>query len=495
MGSDDQMLTIKQEPHSPLGDASFNNSFSSSLQSSPDSFYTDSHSPPTMVHLGLDSLNSNSIFDTNLGADFCSSTFGSSTSTSSESELFEDSLNTTLNNMNAFLPNTPMCDYPAFEPNNDITCVLTAAPPGDVMTKRSNSPIVPNIIVPKTPVTDNSKNGGVANAASAPPKRLCLVCGDVASGYHYGVASCEACKAFFKRTIQGNIDYTCPAANDCEITKRRRKSCQSCRFSKCLDVGMLREGVRLDRVRGGRQKYKRKIDSTDVTYQNGHTKRMRVDKIVSHLLVAEPEKLSVQIETVSQRTVSSTLKTLFDLVHRELVAVIDWAKLIPGFDTLVLTDQMALLQTAWIEVLMLGIIYRSMHSDTEVHFAENFTVDSELSNEIGMGDLYQAIDQLKRTFKYLNLTREEYVLLKAMVLLNSGSSRAGNYEGVQRLQCTLKQALTSSERSLHRCCDLLLCLPSLRSISLKAVGFFNEIRQSGTVIMQKLFHEMLDHQL
>lgn len=55
----------------------------------------------------------------------------------------------------------------------------------------------------------------------------------------------------------GNIEYTCPASNDCEINKRRRKACQACRFQKCLRMGMLKEGVRLDRVRGGRQKYRR----------------------------------------------------------------------------------------------------------------------------------------------------------------------------------------------------------------------------------------------
>lgn len=45
---------------------------------------------------------------------------------------------------------------------------------------------------------------GSLSMESTKETRYCAVCNDYASGYHYGVWSCEGCKAFFKRSIQGN---------------------------------------------------------------------------------------------------------------------------------------------------------------------------------------------------------------------------------------------------------------------------------------------------
>ncbi|XP_078089273.1 estrogen receptor beta-like [Mustelus asterias] len=42
----------------------------------------------------------------------------------------------------------------------------------------------------------------ISSVCSRRDAHFCAVCNDFASGYHYGVWSCEGCKAFFKRSIQ-----------------------------------------------------------------------------------------------------------------------------------------------------------------------------------------------------------------------------------------------------------------------------------------------------
>ncbi|PSN35266.1 Nuclear hormone receptor HR78 [Blattella germanica] len=67
---------------------------------------------------------------------------------------------------------------------------------------------------------------------------LCVVCGDRASGRHYGAISCEGCKGFFKRSIRKQLGYQCRGNKNCEVTKHHRNRCQYCRLQKCLAMGM-----------------------------------------------------------------------------------------------------------------------------------------------------------------------------------------------------------------------------------------------------------------
>ncbi|XP_042324227.1 nuclear receptor subfamily 2 group C member 1 isoform X1 [Sceloporus undulatus] len=67
---------------------------------------------------------------------------------------------------------------------------------------------------------------------------LCVVCGDKASGRHYGAVTCEGCKGFFKRSIRKNLVYSCRGARDCVINKHHRNRCQYCRLQRCIAFGM-----------------------------------------------------------------------------------------------------------------------------------------------------------------------------------------------------------------------------------------------------------------
>uniref|UniRef100_A0A0R3U0Q0 Nuclear receptor domain-containing protein n=1 Tax=Rodentolepis nana TaxID=102285 RepID=A0A0R3U0Q0_RODNA len=66
----------------------------------------------------------------------------------------------------------------------------------------------------------------------------CRVCGGPSSGFHFGALTCEGCKGFFRRTVNSSSIHQCLGNQTCRITPSNRNMCKSCRFKKCLEVGM-----------------------------------------------------------------------------------------------------------------------------------------------------------------------------------------------------------------------------------------------------------------
>uniref|UniRef100_A0A7I4YIB9 Nuclear receptor domain-containing protein n=1 Tax=Haemonchus contortus TaxID=6289 RepID=A0A7I4YIB9_HAECO len=79
----------------------------------------------------------------------------------------------------------------------------------------------------------------------------CAVCEGPRSSVHFGVISCAACSAFFRRTVSENRKYSCRRSSEggfnCPIDQQHRCYCRSCRFQKCLLMGMNPESVQLYR--------------------------------------------------------------------------------------------------------------------------------------------------------------------------------------------------------------------------------------------------------
>ncbi|XP_075065511.1 nuclear receptor subfamily 2 group C member 1 [Mixophyes fleayi] len=97
---------------------------------------------------------------------------------------------------------------------------------------------------------------------------LCVVCGDKASGRHYGAVTCEGCKGFFKRSIRKNLVYTCRGSKDCVINKHYRNRCQYCRLQRCIALGMKQDSVQCERkpIEVSREKSSNCAASTEKIY-------------------------------------------------------------------------------------------------------------------------------------------------------------------------------------------------------------------------------------
>ncbi|NWY38641.1 ESR1 protein, partial [Sylvia atricapilla] len=374
---------------------------------------------------------------------------------------------------------------------------------------------------------------GTLSMESAKETRYCAVCNDYASGYHYGVWSCEGCKAFFKRSIQGHNDYMCPATNQCTIDKNRRKSCQACRLRKCYEVGMMKGGIRKDR-RGGRvMKQKRQREEQDS--RNGeasstelraptlwtsplvvkHNKKnspalsLTAEQMVSALLEAEPPLVYSEYDPNRPFNEASMMTLLTNLADRELVHMINWAKRVPGFVDLTLHDQVHLLECAWLEILMIGLVWRSMEHPGKLLFAPNLLLDRNQGKCVeGMVEIFDMLLATAARFRMMNLQGEEFVCLKSIILLNSGvytflSSTLKSLEEkdyihrvLDKITDTLIHLMAKSGLSLQqqhrRLAQLLLILSHIRHMSNKGMEHLYNMKCKNVVPLYDLLLEMLD---
>ena len=92
---------------------------------------------------------------------------------------------------------------------------------------------------------NNNTNNNVVNLQTHNDYSFvqCAVCGDRATGKHYGANSCDGCKGFFRRSVRKNHMYSCRFKKNCVIDKDKRNQCRFCRLKKCFRAGMRKEGV------------------------------------------------------------------------------------------------------------------------------------------------------------------------------------------------------------------------------------------------------------
>lgn len=360
--------------------------------------------------------------------------------------------------------------------------------------------------------------------------QTCQICDDAASGFHYGVWSCEGCKAFFKRSLQGPVDYVCPATQNCTIDRQRRKSCQACRLNKCIQMGMSRGNCRREREpKAGKMSRKKKGEDGQGT--NAPLKirikeendvpavstppsapeaapaapdpmpsnPVAIHPLVSHLMRIDPPVRHANHDPSLPDTWENLMGSLFKLADYELMDVISWAKNIPGYSNLTLKMRIHLLEAAWMEVLLVGLVWRSQTQKECLLFAPDLVFDIKRIKQANVSNTCLPILKLAGQFHRLNITREEMVLLRLLVLINSdlhdlnGEESAQIEEIKQQVHEALEHTVLRRQRQPPgRLLHLLGMLPHIRSIALLSLQHIGSIKSSAKVPLEDLLSEMME---
>ncbi|XP_075999533.1 progesterone receptor-like [Genypterus blacodes] len=279
-------------------------------------------------------------------------------------------------------------------------------------------------------------------------RRVCQVCGDDASGCHYGAVTCGSCKVFFKRAAAGKQNHLCASRNDCTIDKLRRKNCASCRLKRCFMSGMSLKGRRLKGAghprsgeeeqpmmswesgergeRAGRSEAEHgsaaiRAQTSSGTMMLGPPPSMRSClSLLSVLQAIEPSVVNAGHDPAQPDSPASLLTSLNELGERQLVTVVRWAKAIPGFRDLHVDDQMTVIQLSWMGVMVFALGWRSytLTNSSMLYFAPDLVFNDQRMQVSSMYDHCVRMKLLSQRFYVLRVTPEEFLCMKALVLFS-----------------------------------------------------------------------------
>ncbi|KAK6296444.1 hypothetical protein J4Q44_G00325860 [Coregonus suidteri] len=284
-----------------------------------------------------------------------------------------------------------------------------------------------------------------------PPQRLCMICGDEASGCHYGVVTCGSCKVFFKRAVEGHHNYLCAGRNDCIVDKIRRKNCPACRLRKCYQAGMMLGGRKLKRfgaLKAGLAPalmFQGPLSALGdglapaLMYQGPLSALGDGQALASlpcmpglHELHLSPQIISI-LESIEPEVVYSgydssqpdmphlLLNSLNRLCDRQLLWIVRWSKSLPGFRGLHINDQMTLIQYSWMNLMVFSLGWRSFQNVTSeyLYFAPDLILSQDRMRRSPIYDLCLAMQFIPQEFTSLQVTKEEFLCMKAIMILNT----------------------------------------------------------------------------
>ncbi|XP_012159407.1 ecdysone-induced protein 75B, isoforms C/D isoform X5 [Ceratitis capitata] len=328
---------------------------------------------------------------------------------------------------------------------------------------------------------------------------LCRVCGDKASGFHYGVHSCEGCKGFFRRSIQQKIQYRpCTKNQQCSILRINRNRCQYCRLKKCIAVGMSRDAVRFGRV--PKREKARILAAMQQSTQNRGQQRVLAGelddqpRLIAAVLRAHLETCEFtkeKVATMRQRArdcPSYSMPTLLacplnpapELQSEQefsqrfahvIRGVIDFAGMIPGFQLLTQDDKFTLLKAGLFDALFVRLICMFDSSINSIICLNGQVMRRDaIQNGANARFLVDSTFNFAERMNSMNLSDAEIGLFCAIVLITPDRPGLRNIELIEKMYSRLKgclQKVISQNRADQPdfMSKLLDTMPDLRTLS------------------------------